>query len=264
MKTYYIYETLIEHPRFGTLHYVGQHGWNGEGQDPKYYGSCQYRYFKSWINKYPYTVNVLEYCSGNEVDRKEQYYIEQCLLKNGSFLKGTNVASDKVWLSQFRIGTCLNGRISGTSHLRDSQIVSKGNITKWNNMTKEQQLVKMQKMRAAKTADSYKNAVSHSDYAKRSIVYKEQARKVLLSDGFVGCHSEVNEHLGLKHSSRIVSDAYKKGFVLLTKYHIGACPTNAMSLEELQSKTEEAYQHYIEMCRNRGLRMAIKRYGINS
>lgn len=251
MRTRYIYLTGIVHPNYGMLYYIGQHSWDGVGPDPKYQGSCQYRYYKSWLNKYWNRTRVIIYTSKTTTDKLEQYFINKCLSKHGSFIKGTKVNADKTWLSQFQYGTCLNGRISNMDQLRTAESIKKGNKTKWNNMSDSDRVAKMNYIRSCKTKESIANMVKHMPWDQRSINRRKSARKVLLSDGFIGCSSEVLKHLNLK-STHLLTDAFRYGYSYHSKLNIAAVPEGSKTLEELIALRDKSYIRYIEILRNRG------------
>lgn len=251
MKTRYVYLTAIDHPRYGLLYYVGQHSWDGEGPDPDYFGSCQYRYYRSWLSKYWHRTRVILYTTKETTDKIEQYFINKCLRKHGSFIKGTKVNADITWLSQFHYGTCLNGRISNMEQLRTSEAIIKGNLTKWDNMSEQQRKFKMDHMRSFKTEDSIKRMIKNMPWEQRSISRKKSARRVLLSDGFIGCSSEVLEHLNLK-STHILTDAFREGYCYHSKLNIAAVPEGTKTLDELIKMRDNSYIRYNEMLKNRG------------
>lgn len=246
VKTYYVYEVRIEHPKFGALFYIGMHSWEGDGIDPDYWGSCKYRHYKTWIERYPKSIRILWEGSKEEVTAKESECIYEALIKYGSFLRGLPGRSH---LKQFKTGVCLNGSCSKAFNLNrethakgvetrrpyQKEIFKKSEVKRdrsesnrkaWKTIKErgeaEERFEKLHSPQAREKAVQTckeRGGYKRTDDQKRKSKETRQknARKCILSDGFVGTAGQIVEHTGFKKGSvgPTVSKAFRCGVAIL-------------------------------------------------
>lgn len=210
MKKYYIYLTIVHHPVLGDLYYAGK-----GSKEEEYFGSCKYRWWKIWLHDHPewFQTRRLRYFTDSQAQsRAETDLILKCLNKHGAYLRGctTSTGVKMSWLDQFDKGACLNAHWNDASQLSDPTIREKihqtlsatGGYKKFTQAGTAASQNSISKAKQVETRRLRGNLPTHMNQchtpeieAKRSITVRAHARKYILSDGFIGCCSEIAEHL---------------------------------------------------------------------
>lgn len=238
----YVYKVTIFHPKYGELYYVGMHTWMGEGLDPNYHGSCGYRYYRKWLKEFDIKEEILFSGTKEEVIAKEGLYIKDCLRSEGSFLRDL---PGREYLKIYKRGRCLNCNSTETFNLnaithakgvetrrpyqRDiylkgersrnrSECSRKAWITVDHLGLKSERLTNLHSKEARKKAVATMKLRGKYNRSRETIskifeTRSRKARKVQLSDGFVGCVGDVIKHTGWKKGSVCAkfTEAFRKG-----------------------------------------------------
>lgn len=161
---YCVYLTIIWHPNYGKLYYVGMADGINRVPGVNYNGSCKYPHFKQWVKRYSTKTRVIaRFQEFVKCAKAESEIIQKALYKWGSFLRSMPMkdGSLRTWLQRFKSGNCLNGHWGDASQINTPESVAKMLATQISNG----QFAKFREAGRIRSHESYVKAAESRDYA---------------------------------------------------------------------------------------------------